>query len=935
MNLRNWYRRRWRSLGAGFAVTVLACIGWGTGVLVPLDDFAFDAHFRYGRGLPADERLVLIDIDDHALEQIHAWPWPRRLHAQLIDVLAELNARAIVMDIVFDEHQAPRFQGRQADPHYDLEDELSSAGEGAYVFDDEELAAAITRAGNVYLALSLDFESAQAGHSLPEEQAARQAAEKFLQEHPAGTWYEFFQTAEPDGDFQRRMPRRKQLLRAYRQVQAARTVLAQAPQLTENLHKAAVPAYDVIWPMDRVVEAARGVGFVSYDRTQARTVVRELPLLAEVQGKMLRQLGFVAACDLLGVFPSSLGYTKGKLTWPGNTETGDYPLSAEGRALINWHTPATPQRWQECFAHIPVARLMELALSREAMAENQQRLELERAEMVERCFRDTPTRYGEYAALLRERNQLRSELRRATYSTKQQAIERAILRVGEALSRIDKEAGEWLAYAWKQWEQVEPANARQQTERLQFETWQRKFLQGEGQRAIDEINAALNTRNETLRAELHDQVKDKVCIVGYTATAVADMIPTPVCDALPGSLVHANVANMVLQNRSIARVPAACNVGLIALAGVLVTVLTSIRRGGFGASALLLIVVLLLGGGLILFSGPGYYLSTAAAALAACVTWAVVTLIRQTTEERARRTLQRTLGQYTAPAVAARISERFQLTDLDPQPAQVTCFFCDLRGFTPLAEQLGAARTRELLNPYLARISTLLHEHGAIVNKFLGDGVFAFFNAPIHSCPQHAAAGCAAALASQQALHELNEAARTSGLPQLTMGVGLATGETFVGNYGVSTKLDYTCIGDTVNVASRLEGANKVLDTRMLADAATCQAAGPGFVFRPLGLFRLTGKQTPVEVSELVGKIEEVSDQQLAAIERWTDILRHFTQRDWSNCTKLLAEWSKEFPEDGVAWVYAEQVDHLQRTPPRAGFDGAISLGPPPPRPPG
>ena len=927
MNLHNWYRRRWRGLGAGLAVTLLACVAWGVGLLVPLDDFAYDIHVRHGLRLPADERLVLIDIDDHALEQIHAWPWPRRLHARLIDTLAELKARTIVMDIVFDEHQAPRFQGRQADPHYDLEGALSSTGEGAYVFDDEELAAAIARAGNVYLALSLDFESTQGGHSNPEEQAARQAAETFVREHPTGTWHEFFQAAEPDGDFQQRTPRRKELLRAYRQARAARIVLEQAPPLSESLRKAAVPGYDVIWPMDRVVEAAKGVGFVSYDRTQARTVVRELPLLANVEGKMLRQLGFAAACDLLGVLPSSIGYTQGKLTWPGDTETEAYPLSTDRRALINWHRPVTPQRWQECFAHVPVTRLMEIALNREAMEENRQRLELERAEMIAHCFRDTPTRYEEYAALLRERNELRGQLRRAVTVNQQTAVERALARVNQVLDTFEQEANEWLAYAWGQWANVEPDNDKQRAERLRFESWQHKFIQGEASRAVDEINAALKQRNDTLRAGLHDRIKDKLCIVGYTATAVADMIPTPICDALPGSLVHANVANMILQGRFAARVPAGLNVALLALAGAVVTLLTNIRRGVFGLVALLVVVVLLLGVGVILLAGTGYYLSTAAAALAACVTWAAVTLIRQTTEEHARRTLQRTLGQYTAPAVAARISERFELTDLDPQPALVTCFFCDLRGFTPLAEQLGAARTRELLNPYLARISTLLHEHGAIVNKFLGDGVFAFFNAPIHHCPRHAAAGCAAALASQQALHELNETSITSGLPPLSMGVGLATGETFVGNYGVSTKLDYTCIGDTVNVASRLEGANKVLGTRMLLDAATCQAAGPGFVYRPLGLLRLPGKQTPVEVSELLSAAENADDQQRAAVERWIEIQRRFfAQRDWDGCAAALAAWLEARPEDGVARFYVAQVNRLRQTPPPADFDGALTL---------
>ena len=129
-----------------------------------------------------------------------------------------------------------------------------------------------------------------------------------------------------------------------------------------------------------------------------------------------------------------------------------------------------------------------------------------------------------------------------------------------------------------------------------------------------------------------------------------------------------------------------------------------------------------------------------------------------------------------------------------------------------------------------------------MVNKFLGDGVFAFFNAPIRPCPDHAGAGCAAALEAVEALHKLNPKTATDGAGEpLVMRIGISTGNVFVGDYGNDAKLDYTCIGDTVNVASRLQTANKVLGTTILVDEVTRRQADDRFAFRALGLL---GTQT-------------------------------------------------------------------------------------------
>ncbi|MDO8629904.1 MAG: adenylate/guanylate cyclase domain-containing protein, partial [Phycisphaerales bacterium] len=308
--------------------------------------------------------------------------------------------------------------------------------------------------------------------------------------------------------------------------------------------------------------------------------------------------------------------------------------------------------------------------------------------------------------------------------------------------------------------------------------------------------------------------------------------------------------------------------------------------------------------------------------------WGGITLYRQSTEERARRRLHRALTQYTSPAIAAQIAERFDRATLAPQTATVTCFFSDLRGFTRLSERLGPERTRNVLNPYLETVSRILLDRGAMVNKFIGDGIFAFFNAPIRVCSDHARAACEAALASSDALLKLNQRLSSDlGDESLAMRVGVSTGEAFVGDYGSEMKLDYTCIGDTVNLGSRLEQANKVLGTTILVDDRTRQAAGDGFVFRPIGRIAVSGRSTPACVHELVDHPRTADPGFVEFCDLSARAIAYYQACEWDSCLAVLAEGQALRPHDCVLALYARSVETLQRTGRPSHWDGALPIG--------
>jgi hypothetical protein len=159
MKVLTWLEKRRWGLAVGGAMTLVGIALWAWGVLQPLNDAGLDFHLSHFGSIPADPGIVLIDIDDNAEEQVHAWPWPRRYVAELVDVLHELGAAEIVVDVAFVDHRAPRWEGSPLDIHYDLDAALPTIGgpPSEPIYDDAELAAALSRAGNVHLAMYCDL----------------------------------------------------------------------------------------------------------------------------------------------------------------------------------------------------------------------------------------------------------------------------------------------------------------------------------------------------------------------------------------------------------------------------------------------------------------------------------------------------------------------------------------------------------------------------------------------------------------------------------------------------------------------------------------------------------------------------------------------------------------------------------------------------------
>src|SRR5215470_3203545 len=214
-----------------------------------------------------------------------------------------------------------------------------------------------------------------------------------------------------------------------------------------------------------------------------------------------------------------------------------------------------------------------------------------------------------------------------------------------------------------------------------------------------------------------------------------------------------------------------------------------------------------------------------------------------------KRRLRDALGRYVSPEVAARVERN--PGDLDGERRQVSILFTDLRGFTTLSERMAPEQMAARLTEYFDAMTSAIFARRGMVNDFIGDAILAVFGAPLDD-PSHAQHAVQSALAMIETLATLNRRWSTEGLPPLRMGVGIHTGEVFAGNVGRAGKVKYAVVGDTVNLASRVEGLNKELGTTMLVTESTYRAAGLDLAVKDRGLVSVKGREEPVRIYEVL-----------------------------------------------------------------------------------
>jgi len=256
---------------------------------------------------------------------------------------------------------------------------------------------------------------------------------------------------------------------------------------------------------------------------------------------------------------------------------------------------------------------------------------------------------------------------------------------------------------------------------------------------------------------------------------------------------------------------------------------------------------------------------------------------------------------------------------------ELTVLFIDLGGFTRLAEELAPEAVVAHLNEYFEAVCAAVLEHDGTVKEFQGDGVVAFWGAPIAQ-PDHAARACRTALAAAARLDSLCVRWTERGVLAPSYRMGLHTAELVAGEIGSVQRGTYGIVGDGMNLASRLEGANKAYGTRILTSDATRERAGAGFVTRELDRVRVVGRRAPVRIFELVGADGAVDARVLRVLEHYADALAAYRARDWDASARALELLSALAPDDAPARVLAARGGAFRVEPPPSDWDGVFAL---------
>lgn len=247
--------------------------------------------------------------------------------------------------------------------------------------------------------------------------------------------------------------------------------------------------------------------------------------------------------------------------------------------------------------------------------------------------------------------------------------------------------------------------------------------------------------------------------------------------------------------------------------------------------------------------------------------------------DKDKRLLQKSFGYYLAPGLVARMLASGKLPELGGETREVTVFFSDIEGFSKIAETLSPHDLMALTNAYLSAMTDVIEQHGGYVDKYIGDSVVAVFGAPIDDA-DHAKSAARAALACKAKLTELNATSAEFRDHKLRQRIGINSGEALVGNFGSERRFNYSVMSDAVNVASRLEGANKFYATTIIASQATVVRAGDGFIWRELDTIRVKGRDTQLRIHELCGSAEEATPAMSATLKAYAEGLAHWRNGD-------------------------------------------------------
>jgi adenylate cyclase len=968
----NETRRKRRNLSDSLIPLILGVAGAGVALLISLTLFFqsielkfLDLRFALRPALPRYGGIIHIDIDDASIERIGKWPWDRRIHAQAVDVLSECGCRAIIMDIEISEPAGSEIASER-EMAEKLLSHLRSAKEAAqtgganepsipstlsdaeaivtgFQSQDRQLAAAVARSGRVFLAFSMPLQTTTS-HEM-EKQEWYPAAYDFIMHNNLNASTEeisraigvseeeitpilhrlkesairetvsrkvfsnpYISLAEVLASFQSPDEAVKNrfilstVRRAYDQSVALTALRTKAPEIVSGISPPA--SSGITAPIPELAASATNCGFVSVERDPADFVLRRLPLLRTYQRRSYPYLSLSALGDMLHVkrisFTGDAVVLEGALL-PGKVapETIRIPTDSSARVIVNW-AGKRGESISRIFDHIPFCALTSLADLRETIAHNLSQPAL------------TSIGYNRVWSDLR--SQLASLLQDVPHT--EQERQEGAAKIASMREKVDREERSLL----------------DRIERILRSARERKNLPQEENAlvaSLETLSSAIRDmkkEEQKLVSEISKRVAGKICIIGSTHTGSTDLHPTPVSAETPGCMAHSNLINMVINKLFISPVPRWLNIAVIFLVSLICAILAGYGgalRSAVRVSAVLASYAAL---SLVLFSFRGIWIEVAPPLLAGALSYSSVAAHKRLFEERSKRQLRKIFQNYVSAQVAEEILQEPDKITLGGERREATVFFCDIEGFSAIAEKLAPEELVALLNEYFTEMTSIIvDQFNGYLDKYEGDAIFAVFGVPV-SVSDHAARACLAALTCQERLSVLRQSLRAREKPELKARTGISSGVMVVGNIGSPERFDYTVLGDAVNLGQRLDQANKVFGTAIMISEETFNLAADSIEARCLGLVRVPGKQQILKVFEVLARKGKLSREKAQCVRHFEGGLTLYQERNFSASAECFRKALEADPQDAPSRFYIDLAISLASAAPCPDWDCTIEI---------
>jgi len=418
-----------------------------------------------------------------------------------------------------------------------------------------------------------------------------------------------------------------------------------------------------------------------------------------------------------------------------------------------------------------------------------------------------------------------------------------------------------------------------------------------------------------------EEFKGKVVFIGSSAPGIYDLRPTPFSSVYPGVEIQATVLNNIL-NKDFIALPGKWVALFFILALALFTGMgVSLIERPWIISFFFVICLALPAGASIVFYFSGYWWEFVAPEFAVLVSFISAALLNYSLEGRRRRFIKNVFRFYLSPSLIDMIVKDPEILKLGGDKKEITSLFTDIRGFTSISESLSPEELVELLNLYLSEMSRIILDFRGTLDKYEGDAIIAFWNAPLDQ-EDHAFNACRAALECQDRLKNMRSHFKSKYGHELFMRIGINTGPAVVGNMGSQRRFDYTAIGDTVNLASRLEGACKQFKVSILIGEETQRRTKHRILTREVDAIRVVGKRRPAKVYEVLAEKDKADKNQIELVSDFQKALEVYKKREWNKAKVLF----QKINQDNLSGLYVERCVEFGKNPPPLDWDGVFDM---------